>query len=385
MDPTTKIVVITGNEGRENALKAIKCGAYDYFRKPVVIGELEVILKRAFYLTAIERENSRLLTNLNLEDLNLSGIIGQSQRMQEVFATIRKVATSDVPILITGESGTGKELVAKAIHGHSLRKVRPFIPINCGAIPENLLESELFGFEKGAFSGADSQKQGMFELANHGTLFLDEIGELNLKSQSKLLRVLDGCPYFRLGGTRKIAVDVRIVAATNADLENEVRLGKFRSDLYHRLNQVSVAVPALRERPDDIAPLAGLFLEQQNPKLCLSDEAMEALECYAWPGNVRELRSLIARVAIMANGAEIRREDLPPEFHPVAQASDASPSHSLDKLEQEVIFHALEQAEGRRNRAAEMLGISRRTLIRRLKLYGINPARPLVCGGTGVN
>lgn len=309
-----------------------------------------------------------------------------SARMRTMMRFVERIAPSNAAVLITGESGSGKELVARALHHYSARSSKPWIDINCAALPDHLIESELFGFEKGAFSGADAQKQGMFELANQGTLFLDEIGDLNLKSQSKLLRVLDGCPHYRLGGTRKIAVDVRIVAATNADLENDVRLGKFRADLFHRLNQVPVAVPALRERPDDIGPLASFFLEQQNPQLTLSEEALEALECYSWPGNVRELKSLMARVAVMADDTEIAREDLPPEFQSVSQPSESSSnSHSLDKLEQEVIFQALEQADGRRNRAAEMLGISRRTLIRKLKLYGVNPGRSFVCGGMGVN
>jgi transcriptional regulator with PAS, ATPase and Fis domain len=305
--------------------------------------------------------------------------------MRTVMRFVERIAQSDAAVLITGESGSGKELIARALHQYSPRNGKPWIDINCAALPDHLIESELFGFEKGAFSGADSQKPGMFELANQGTLFLDEIGELDLKSQSKLLRVLDGCSHYRLGGTRKITVDVRIVAATNADLEDEVRMGRFRGDLYHRLNQVRVAVPALRERPDDVGPLASLFLAQQNPRLTLSEEAVEALECYSWPGNVREVKNLMARLAVMADGAEIRQEDLPPEFQTVPQSSESSPSHSLDKLEQEVIFHALEQADGRRNRAAEMLGISRRTLIRRLKVYGVNPGRPFVSGGIGVN
>jgi two-component system response regulator AtoC len=308
-----------------------------------------------------------------------------SARMRTVMRFVERIAQSGAAVLITGESGSGKELIARALHQYSGRSGRPWIDINCAALPDHLIESELFGFEKGAFSGADSQKQGMFELANQGTLFLDEIGELNLKSQSKLLRVLDGCSHYRLGGTRKIAVDVRIVAATNADLESDVRLGKFRADLFHRLNQVRVAVPALRERPDDIGPLANLFLEQQNPQLTLSEDALEALECYSWPGNVRELKSLMARLAVMADGTEIALEDLPPEFQAAPRTLESSSSHSLDRLEQEVIFQALEQADGRRNRAAEMLGISRRTLIRKLKLYGVNPVRPLVSGGMGVN
>ncbi|MBZ5622529.1 MAG: sigma-54 dependent transcriptional regulator [Acidobacteriia bacterium] len=317
--------------------------------------------------------------------LGMTAVIS-SARMRTVMRFVERIARSNAAVLISGESGTGKELIARALHEYSPRSSKPWIDINCAALPDHLLESELFGFEKGAFSGADSQKQGMFELADQGTLFLDEIGELNLKSQSKLLRVLDGFPHYRLGGTRKIAVDARIVAATNADLENEIRLGRFRADLFHRLNQVRVAVPALRERPDDIGPLARLFLEQQNPALTITEEAIEALECYSWPGNVRELRSLMNRLAVLANGTEIQLEDLaPPPLQGVSQPIESAPNYSLDKLEQEVICHALEQADGRRNRAAELLGISRRTLIRRLKLYGVNPTRPLVCSGTGVN
>jgi transcriptional regulator with PAS, ATPase and Fis domain len=316
--------------------------------------------------------------------LGMTAVIA-SARMRTVMQFVERIAQSNAAVLISGESGCGKELIARAVHEYSPRNDKPWIDINCAALPDHLIESELFGFEKGAFSGADCQKPGMFELANQGTLFLDEIGELNLQNQSKLLRVLDGWPYYRLGGTRKIPVDVRIVAATNGDLENEVRLGRFRGDLYHRLNQVRVAVPALRERPDDIGPLASLFLEQQNPQLSLTEEAREALECYSWPGNIRELKSLMVRAALLANGAEIRREDLEPALQFTSPPVESEPNYSLDKLEQEVIYHALEQTDGRRNRAAELLGISRRTLIRRLKLYGINPARPLGCGGTGVN
>jgi len=316
--------------------------------------------------------------------LGMTAVIG-SARMRTIMQFVQRIAQSKAAVLITGESGSGKELIARALHEYSPRNAKPWIDINCAALPDHLLESELFGFERGAFSGADTQKQGMFELANQGTLFLDEIAELDLKSQSKLLRVLDGCPYYRLGGTRKITVDVRIVAATNADLENEVRQGKFREDLYHRLNQVPVASPALRERRDDVLPLARLFLEQQNPRLTLSEDAVEALESYSWPGNIRELKNLMARLAVLANGTEILREDLPPEVQGVAKPAETGPTHSLDKLEQQVIIHALEQADGRRNKAAEMLGISRRTLIRRLKLYGVRPVRPLECGDERVN
>jgi DNA-binding NtrC family response regulator len=310
--------------------------------------------------------------------LGLPAVIS-SEPMRKVMRLIDRIAPTNAAVLITGESGCGKELIARAVHERSPRNGKPWIDINCAALPDHLLESELFGYDKGAFSGADTAKPGMFELAHQGTLFLDEIGDLSHKSQSKLLRVLDGWPHYRLGGTRKIEVNVRIVAATNADLEEEVRAGRFRNDLFHRLNQVRVAVPTLRERPEDIGPLVRMFLEQENPGLTIAPDAIATLERYSWPGNVRELRNLVARLAVMANSPEIRRADLPAEFQAIPLERESSPNYTLDKLEQEVIFHALEQAEGRRDRAAEMLGISRRTLIRRLKLYGINPTRPLIC------
>jgi len=294
-----------------------------------------------------------------------------SRSMQALMRFVERIARSKAAVLITGESGAGKEVVARAVHEFSSRAGKPWVDINCAALPDHLLESELFGFERGAFSGADAPKPGMFELAHQSTLFLDEIGELNLKSQSKLLRVLDGYPYYRLGGTRKIEIDVRIVAATNANLEEEVRAGRFRADLYHRLNQVHVDVPALRERPEAIEALASLFLRQQNPDLKLSSEAALALTNYSWPGNVRELKNLMARLAATVDGDTIQRSDLPADFQPVSDDLEGEPPHSLNRLEQEVILHALEQADGQRTRAAEMLGISRRTLIRRLKMYGV--------------
>jgi len=302
-----------------------------------------------------------------------------------VMRFVEKIAPSNAAVLINGESGSGKEVVARALHQYSGRSAKPWVDINCAALPDHLLESELFGYEKGAFSGADSTKPGMFELAHSGTLFLDEIGDLNLKSQSKLLRVLDGWPHYRLGGTRKVEVNVRIVAATNADLEKEVRLGKFRNDLFHRLNQVRVAVPPLRERPDDIVPLAKLFLQREKPGLTISSEAMEALVIYPWPGNVRELRSLMALVAVMAEGPDVRLDNLPEEFRAMRRESADPESHSLDRLEQEVILNALAQTEGRRDRAAAMLGISRRTLIRKLKVYGVRATRSHVCDGLECN
>jgi transcriptional regulator with PAS, ATPase and Fis domain len=308
-----------------------------------------------------------------------------SMAMKNVMRFVEQVANSSVAVLITGESGTGKELVARAVHEYSRRSAKPWIDINCAALPDHLLESELFGYEKGAFSGADAPKPGLFELASQGTLFLDEIAELSSKSQSKLLRVLDGYPYYRLGGTRKVEVNMRIVAATNADLESQVRSGRFRADLYHRLNQVCVTVPPLRHRTEDIAPLAQFFLANERAGLTLTADAVASLTRYQWPGNVRELRSLMARLAMTVKGHEIRREDLPAELRSISVEEDMPSSYSLDKLEQEVILHALEQADGRRKEAAELLGISQRTLMRRLKTYGTIPTRNLVCGGLECN
>jgi len=303
-----------------------------------------------------------------------------SPAMRRVMEFTGKIAPSNAAVLVTGESGCGKEVVARSIHERSLRAGKPWVDLNCAALPDHLLESELFGFEKGAFSGAETAKPGMFELAHQGTLFLDEIGELSMRSQSKLLRVLDGCPYYRLGGTRKIEVSARIIAATNADLETAVQEGRFRADLFFRLNQVRVTVPPLRERKEEIAPLCRLFLSQERPGLRISEDALAVLRCYHWPGNVRELKSLMARLAVLFDGEEIRREDLPPEMQAVSCEMPAVETHSLNRLEQEVIFHALEQAAGRRDRAAAMLGISRRTLIRRLKLYGVSPSHGRTCG-----
>jgi transcriptional regulator with PAS, ATPase and Fis domain len=325
------------------------------------------------------------LNEVSIEQPNVCSFLGvpaviASGAMRDVVRFVERVAPSNAAVLITGESGSGKEVIARAVHQYSGRSTKPWIDVNCAALPDHLLESELFGYEKGAFSGADSAKPGMFELANEGTLFLDEIGDLNLKSQSKLLRVLDGWPHYRLGGTRKVEVNVRIVAATNAELEKDVRSGKFRADLFHRLNQVRVVVPPLRERIDDIGPLARLFLTQEKAGLDISAEAIEALRQYSWPGNVRELRSLMALVAVMANGSKIGLEDLPPVFH--NREMEATPqSYRLGQLEQDVILDALAHTAGRRDRAAEMLGISRRTLIRKLKVYGVASARSHACGG----
>jgi DNA-binding NtrC family response regulator len=306
-----------------------------------------------------------------------------SGRMQAVFQRAERAAATQAAVLITGESGSGKELVARAVHHYSLRASRPWVDVNCGALPDALMESELFGHEKGAFSSADSQKPGLFELAHSGTLFLDEVGELDPRMQVKLLRVLDGVPYYRVGGTKKVAVDVRIVAATNRDLKADTAHGRFRSDLYHRLCQIVLEVPPLRARPEDVAPLAAHFLEAVAPRLTLTTEALDLLRGYSWPGNVRELRNVIHAAAAMVEGFEIRPADLPPEIQVVemkppapkpevrvTEEADLDGPVNLDEMEFAAIRGALSRASGHHQRAADLLGISRRTLSRKLKRYG---------------
>src|SRR5690242_11064183 len=299
--------------------------------------------------------------------LGMTAVI-QSAPMRQLMHKVEKIAKSNAAVLIIGETGSGKEVVARALHHHSLRCGKPWIDVNCAALPDHLLESELFGHEKGAFSGADSMKQGFFELAHGGTLFLDEIGELDLKMQVKLLRVLDGTPYYRLGGTRKVTSDVRIVAATNVDLRQAVDKGIFRRDLYHRLDQARLDVPSLRSRIDDVEALAQFFLSKEAPHMSFSAEAMDALKAYSWPGNVRELRNVVVKAALLAEGDEIDLTDLPSSLSEI-EVSNNLAARTLDALEQRAIFDALSETGGRQDRAARMLGISQRTLIRKLKTY----------------
>lgn len=307
-----------------------------------------------------------------------------SPAMRQLLELVQRIAQTNAAVLITGESGSGKELIARAIHHYSLRGGKPWVDVSCAALPEHLVESELFGYEKGAFSGADSSKPGLFELANHGTLFLDEIGELEPRMQVKLLRVLDGVPYYRLGGVRKVSVDVRVVAATNQDLERMVPGGQFRGDLYHRLGQICLHVPPLRERPEDIGPLAEHFLQQSNPRAFFSPDALRTLQRHTWPGNIRELRNTVTKAAVLARDCEIRSEDLmilgpapamvrePTPMTPTTALQDAQ---NLDGMEKTTILKVLAQTNGHQQRAAELLGISRRTLSRKLKLYGREAVR----------
>jgi DNA-binding NtrC family response regulator len=277
------------------------------------------------------------------------------------------VARTHASVLITGESGSGKELIARALHHYSLRSHKPWVDLSCAALPEHLLESELFGYEKGAFSGADATKPGLFEMAHCGTIFLDEIGELDLRMQVKLLRVLDAVAYYRLGGVKKVSVDVRVVAATNQDLEAAVSAGRFRGDLYHRLAQFTLQVPPLRQRVGDIAPLARHFLGQQNPELRFSPDAIALLEAQPWPGNIRELRNVVTKAAVMAQRQEISADELTFAEHP--EAVPPAASGNLEALEKRAILDALAASEGHQQNAAARLGISRRTLTRKLKLY----------------
>lgn len=308
-------------------------------------------------------------------DIDGTKLILSSPVMHRFMRMVERVASHTESVLITGETGTGKELIARAVHQSSNRRSKPWIDINCAALPENLVESELFGYEKGAFTGADSSKAGLFELADKGTLFLDEIGELQLQTQVKLLRVLDGYPFYRLGGHRKIKVDVRIVAATNQDLEAAVAGGRFRQDLFHRLGQFQLRVPPLRERPEDIVALAEYFLALKSARSSFAPDAISALLSHSWNGNVRELRNLVARVAVEAREPEIRKPQITGAMsgNPVAQRQSASmPVGNLDSMEEQMIIRALERSGGHRSQAADQLGISRRTLSRKLKEYNIN-------------
>jgi two-component system response regulator FlrC len=296
----------------------------------------------------------------------------RSDALKRVMKLVAQVASHPAAVLIVGETGTGKEMIARAIHGHSLRCNKPLIDVNCAAIPEHLVESELFGYEKGAFSGAEAQKIGFFEMADGGTLFLDEIGDLDPKVQVKLLRVLDGAPYYRLGGSKKVSVDVRVVAATNQHLEELVRAGRFRNDLYHRLAEFKLEIPPLRERPEDLLGIAEQVLHQHFPGSHFSRDAVTAMLSYEWPGNVRELRNSIFRAVMLARNAhiEITAEDLKLDKVIQQPAGGKAPlNHDLDQLEKQLVFDTLERCGGNQGKAAQALGISRRTLLRKLKLY----------------
>jgi transcriptional regulator with PAS, ATPase and Fis domain len=345
------------------------------FSKPIEIIVSVTRLDGAVAEAAADRASEVAAAGVISRKVDGTSFILASPVMHEFMRMVDRVASHSETVLITGETGTGKELIARTIHDSSHRRTRPWVDINCAALPENLVESELFGYEKGAFSGADSSKPGLFELADKGTLFLDEIGDLQLQTQVKLLRVLDGQPFYRLGGHRKIKVDVRIVAATNQDLEAAVRDGRFRQDLFHRLGQFQLRVPPLRQRPEDIVALAEYFLRVKAPQKHFSSQAITALLSHAWPGNIRELRNLVAKMAMESSAAEIDFAKLTAALtgEPSALRQTASmPVSNLESMEEQMIIKALERTGGQRTLAAEQLGISRRTLSRKLKEYNIN-------------
>jgi len=371
----TKVIIITGRGEKENALRAVEKGAYDFFYKPIQIDELKVVLRRAFQLSQLEREQRALQQRLSGD--TFEGMLGTCGKMQEVFSVIRKVATTDAPVLIMGESGTGKELVARAMHRLSVRQENPFIVINCGAIPENLLESELFGHEKGAFTGAHIQRKGRFEMAEGGTLFLDEIGELPTLLQVKLLRFLQERVIERVGGREQIKVDTRVVAATNRDLKDAMKEGSFREDLYFRLGVILMSLPPLREREGDVILLAKAFLERyadENRKKIkgFNHQAIEAIEQYAWPGNVRELENRIKRAVIMAEGVKITPADLEMGApRPKSRYENMGLKEAREALENELLAKAIARSGGNLSRAVTELGISRPTLYDLMEKFGM--------------
>jgi two-component system NtrC family response regulator len=369
-----KIIIITGQEEKDHALRAIGEGAYDFFCKPIQIEELKFVLNRAFYVSQLEREHHELQQRLSGE--SFEGMLGISPQMQEVFSSIRKVATTEVPVLIVGESGTGKELVAKAIHTNSSRRKCPFVVINCSAIPETLLESELFGHEKGAFTGAHIQRKGRFEMAQGGTLFLDEIGELSLALQVKLLRFLQDQMIERVGGREEISVDARVLAASNKDLKLALKEGKFREDLYYRLGVVTIFLPPLRAREGDIFLLATALLHRYahegGKKISgFTPQAINAIETYMWPGNIRELENRIKRAVIMAEGQKVTQADL--EFQsPYEKYEGKGLREARESLERDFIQRALSKHKGSVTHAASELGISRPTLYELMEKLGVN-------------
>jgi two-component system NtrC family response regulator len=378
LNPMAKVIVVTGNSDRAKAIAAIESGGYDFIEKPVQLDVLKIVLQRAAYLSNLEQENRALQQQAGQKDFE--GLRGSSPQMQEVFRMIRLVGPSDVPVLITGESGTGKELVARAIHRQSGRSRGAFVTINCGAIPETLLESELFGYEKGAFTGAVQQRKGRIESARGGTLFLDEIGDIPLALQVKLLRFLQDHEIQRLGGKETIVVDARILAATNVDLEKAISEGRFREDLYYRLCVVTIAVPALNERGSDIALLARTFLmkfadEQKRPLKGFTPQAMQALTAYNWPGNVRELENRIKRAVVMAEGRYVTPGNLELKEPSPSEGDTSTLRASRESREKDLVRIAMEKAEGNVSRAALDLGISRPTLYQLLARYGLKQTK----------
>jgi len=378
-NPTLPVIVITAYGTVESAVQALRSGAYDYITKPFETDEIKLTVAKAFERERLLAENRYLHEQLEGR-FSFSGIVGNSSAMKEIFDVASSVAASNASVLITGESGTGKELVARSIHYSSQRKDKPFIVLNCAALSEGILESELFGHEKGAFSGALATKKGRFELANEGTLFIDEVGEMSLTAQVKLLRVIQEHEFERVGGTRTIQTDVRIVAATNKNLEDEVKNGNFREDLYYRLNVVNIHLPSLRTRREDIEPLVRHFLQKYTSEMGkkiddISPKALSCLLAYEWPGNVRELQNVVERAVVLSKGGTITPRDLPQGMQGEGgiqlevPESGGSLTEILEDLECQLILQTLKRERGSQTRAAESLGIKRTTLRYKMEKY----------------
>ena len=374
--PALPVIVLTGHGTVETAVEALHGGAIDFFTKPVDLDKLLLVVKKTLEVSSLSEQNRRL--SEEIEQLKarqgLGKIIGKSGKMNALMDVLRQVAPTNASVLITGESGTGKELVAESIQALSSRSKGPFIKVSCAAFSQNLLEDELFGHEKGAFTGAVAQKKGRFELADKGTLFLDEIGEIDMSTQVKLLRVLQERQFERVGGEKTITVDVRLICATNRDLAEEVREGRFRQDLYYRLNVVNVQVPPLRERKEDIDLLAAYFLQtfnkEDNKKIeGFTPSARKALFSYSWPGNVRELRNAIEAAVVFCRGKNIDLDDLPPQVkvHSAEASLELTLPITMDEAEKKIIVATLAWCNGNKTKAAEVLDIGRKTLHRKLQ------------------
>jgi len=392
-------IVITGFGAIQTAVEAIKLGAFDYITKPFVLEELLLVIQRALDFSKLKKENLSLKRQLK-QRYDFQGLVGNSPQMQEVYGLIKKVSDTDATILIEGESGTGKELIAKTIHYNSSRAQHPFIPFNCAAIPKDLLESELFGHERGAFTGAINTRIGRFERANGGTILLDEIGELHPSFQVKLLRVLQEREFERVGGSKTIKVDVRILAATNKNLERETKAGNFREDLFYRLNVIPLPIPPLRERPEDIPILTDHFInffskKRKRENVRMEPDVVDLFLQYSWPGNVREMENLIERILILNEGGVITIEDLPQRFQELSGAprreqggglkrpGDPSREVSLpdrgvnlntlvEEVEKSLINQAMKRSQGVKSKAAELLGLKRTTLLEKIKKFELD-------------
>jgi DNA-binding NtrC family response regulator len=365
-DLATEAVVLTGYAAIGTAIEAMKMGAYDYLTKPVRMDELELIVSKAAEKASLRREN--LSMRVRLQRLHgAQGVITEDPGMKALLAQLDRVAGSDLPVLVVGETGTGKELIARALHQRSDRAAQAFVAVSCAAMPETLLESELFGYEKGAFTGAQLRKPGMFELADRGVLFLDEIGDVPASVQVKLLRAVETREFYRVGGTRPVRADLRIVSATNRDLKKAIEAGTFREDLYFRLNGVTLNLPPLRERKGDVALLATHFLDRvRGDKRTLTRKAIEKLDAYPWPGNVRELEMVIRRAAVLSSARTLDADDLPLEVRQADWKSTPSTGRTLADVEREYIDRVLAENNGHRGRSAKALGIDVKTLYNKL-------------------